>query len=119
MVEDLGCGCWAGEKVGGVVAKAGEGGKDIFDVVSFDAIKKEIRGIEFSHKVEAFRIIPFVNGRFETRGLGQRNHIVARAGQFQNTVGNPFLKRLLFVPQTFLFVEIRRKHRQLDRKSVV
>jgi len=39
MVEDLGSGGWAGEKVGGFVAKAGEGGKDIFDVVPFDAIK--------------------------------------------------------------------------------
>jgi len=29
MVEDLGCGCWAGEKVGGFIPKAGEGGKDI------------------------------------------------------------------------------------------
>ena len=98
MVEDLGCGCWAGEKVGGVVAKAGEGGKDIFDVVSFDAVKQEIRRVKLGHKVEAFRIIPFVNGRFETGGFGKRNHIVARARQFQNTVGNPFLKRLLFVP---------------------
>ena len=72
MVEDLGCGSWAGEKVWGFAAKAGEGGKDIFDVVSFDAIKQEIRGVKLGHKVEALRIIPFVNGRFETRGLGQR-----------------------------------------------
>ena len=71
MVEDLGCGCWAGEKVRGLVAKAGKGGKDIFNVVSFDAIKQEIRGVKLGHKVEAFRIVPFVNGRFETRGLGQ------------------------------------------------
>jgi len=85
MVEDLGCGCWAGEKAGGFVpcegfvpagrgfvAKAGEGGKDIFNIVSFDAIKQEIRRVKLGHKVEAFRIIPFVNGWFETRGLGQR-----------------------------------------------
>ena len=80
MVEDLGCGSWAGEKVRGFVAKAGEGCKDIFNVVSFDCIKQEIRGVKFGHKVEAFRIIPFVNGRFEPGGLGKRNHIVARAG---------------------------------------
>lgn len=71
MVEDLGCGGWAGEKVWGFVAKAGEGGKYIFNIFSFDCIKQEISGVKFGHKVEAFRIIPFVNGRLETRGLGK------------------------------------------------
>lgn len=50
MVEDLGCGCWAGEKVGGFVAKAGEGGKDINDIVSFDAVKQEIRGVKLGQR---------------------------------------------------------------------
>jgi len=56
MVEDLGCGCWAGEKVGGFVEKASEGGKDIFNVVSFDAVKQEIRRVKLGHKVEAFTL---------------------------------------------------------------
>ncbi len=55
----------------GLRREGGEGGKDIFNIVSFDAVKKEIRGVEFSHKVEAFCWVPFMNGRFETSDLGK------------------------------------------------
>jgi len=51
-LEDASSSVRAGEELGGFflcedfVAKAGEGGKDVFDVVSFDAVKQKIRGVK-------------------------------------------------------------------------
>ena len=118
MFEDSGGGCVGGEHVFGFFLEALEGGEDVFDVVAFDAVKQKVRSVEFGHKVKPFCVVPFVNRGLETSGLGQRNHIVARAGQFQHPDGNPFFESMFFIPRAFLPVEVGVESRDLVNNKI-
>jgi len=94
-------------------AGGGEGGEDIFDVVLFYPVEQEEGGVELGHQVGAFGWFEFMDAGFEIGGLGQWDHIITGAGEFENPVGNPFFEGLTGIPGAAILIEIRVKHRQL------
>jgi len=107
VAEDSVEGGCSGECAFVLLAEAGKGGEDIFDVVAVNSIEEEVGGVELGHQIEALRGIPLMNGRVEAGGFSEGNHIVACAGELQNPVGNPFLKGLFLAPGRLLGIEIR------------
>ena len=90
-----------------LLAEASKGAEDVFDVFAVNSVEKEVGCVKLGHQIQTLGGIPLMNGRLETGGLCKGNHIVACAGELEDTVGNPFLKGLFLGPATPLGIEIR------------
>ena len=112
-------GAGGSEQVLAFFAGAGEGGEDVFNIVALEAVEQEISSVELGHEVGTFVGFPFMDGRVETSGLGQGNHVITGAGQLKNPLGNPLLQGLTPMPRTTIRIKIRGKHRKLlDQKKI-
>ena len=107
------------EGAGDVVLEPLKGAEDVFGVGAVDVVEQKIGRVEFGPQRRPLGLVSAVHRRIESRGLGQRDHVVGRAGQLQHAVGDPLLERLPLAPRALFGVPLRREYRELFQKEEI
>ena len=98
-------------------AGVGEGREHVLGVVAFDAVEVEEGRVKLGTDFSPLRFLPDMDAvaarALEVAGSGEGDHVLGRAGEFQDALADPVFERFLLRPRALVGVGVGRQRGEL------